>query len=490
MGSAGDTFNVAVNPIGAKTLLDSETFAPNHLELRNGIRTDAGFWKGRPGYATEWGLGVAESIPLLIPFRRTATGGCGFAVTSGGSVYELLGSQTKQLYSGPLVNGTFRPTWAAFDGIPIICSGQELVKIRVDRPAGTNITEVLGGSPPAAKFISVLADRVVVSGQNDTQFNWSGAGNSEIWPAVNFSNVTGHGEQIRYQSVKGTELYFFKDFSIEVWSHIGGVEVFGRSGIIPFMDKFSKERGLSGFSVVLAGDPPQYFFYADGDFWVLNGFTPKRISLDYKREVGNLVNVDQLYGYDFSREHVIRWFEPISGRCFVYDYRSNNFTEDNAYRNGAWERLPVRSYMEMQDRQFIGDYDPTGTVYEWDDDLYSDNGANIRMQRKLRVLLDPKKNHACRLNRLRLRFERGQGAIGTSPSIQVRWAFDGSDFTTYQSASTGEGTATIGESGNYNPYVDLYNLGVGKEVLLEIVQHAPVRHAMTSMQVTARPLGR
>lgn len=490
MGSAGETFEVAVNPVGAKQLLGSEAFAPNHLELRNGVRTDAGFWKGRPGYASEWALGVAESIPLLIPFRRTATSGLGFAVTSGGKIYELLASQATQLYGGPLVNGTFRPTWAAFDGIPIICSGQELIKIRVDSPAGTNQVEVLGGSPPAARFISVLADRVIVSGQNDTQFNWSGPGNAESWPSANFSNVTGHGEQIRYQSVKGTELYFFKDFSIEVWSHIGGVEVFGRSGIIPFMDKFSKERGLVGFSVVMAGDPPKYFFYADGDFWVLDGFNPKRISLAYKRDIGNLASVSDLYGYDFSKEHVIRWFEPASGRCFVYDYRNDNFSEDNAYRNGAWERLPVRSYMEMQDRQFIGDYDPTGTVYEWDDDLYTDNGTNIRMQRTLRIRLDPKKNHAARWNRLRMRFQRGQGAIGTAPSLQVRWALDGSDFTVYQSASTGENTVTIGESGNYNPYVDIYNLGVGKEALLEIVQYAPVQHVLTNLEVTARPLGR
>lgn len=490
MGSAGKTFNVAVNPVGAKQLMESETFAPNHLELRNCVRTDAGFLKSRPGYTTEWSLGVAESIPLLIPFRRTATSGLGFAVTSGGKIYELLASQASQLYGGPLVNGEFRPTWAAFDGIPLICSGQEIIKIRTDLAAGTNTVEALGGSPPAARFISVLADRVIVSGQNDTQFNWSGPGNSEIWPAANFSNVTGHGEQIRYQSVLGTELYFFKDFSIEVWSHIGGVEVFGRSAIIQFMDKFSRERGLVGYSVVLAGDPARYFFYADGDFWVLDGGVARRISLAYKRAVGNLPRVETMYGYDFAKEHTIRWIEPISARCFTYDYRNDNFTEDNTYRNGSWERLPVRSYMEMQDKQFIGDYDPTGRVYEWDDDIYTDGGADIRMQRTLRILLDPDKNHAARLNRLRLRFQRGRGAIGTAPSLQVRWAFDGSEFTNWQSASTGETTVSIGESGNYNPYVDVMNLGVGKEVMVEIIQSAPVQHVLTTLSVTARPLGR
>src|SRR3989304_744268 len=111
MGSAGLTFNVAVNPQGAKQLLDPETLIPHHLELRNGVRTDAGFWKGRPGYATEWNLGVAESIPLLIPFRRLSTNGLGFAVTSTGKIYEVLSAQARQLYAGERVNGSFRPTW-------------------------------------------------------------------------------------------------------------------------------------------------------------------------------------------------------------------------------------------------------------------------------------------------------------------------------------------------------------------------------------------
>lgn len=490
MGSQGESFNIAVTPQGAKQLLPAETLAPNHLELRNGVRTDAGFWKGRPGYTTEWNLGVASSIPLLIPFRRTATSGLGFAVTNAGTIYELKASQASQLYSGPTVDGTFRPTYAVFDGIPIVCSGQAPVKIRVDQAPGNNNVELLGGSPPAARFISVVADRVVVSGQNDTTFTWSDAGNSEIWPGLNFSNVTGHGESIRYQSVRGTDLYFFKDFSIEVWSHIGGDEVFGRSGIIPFRDKFSGERGLQGWSVVLAGDPPRFFFYADGDFWVLDGFTPRRISLTYKREIGNLPSVANLYGYDFGKEHVIRWFEPVAGRCFVYDYRNDNFTEDNAWTNGAWERLPVYSYMEMQDRQFIGSYDPTGIISEWDDDIYSDNGTPIRVYRKLRFLLDPKKSHAARWNRLRFRMQRGQGAIGTDPTLQVRWALDGADFTAFQSLSMGEATVSVGESGSYNPYLDLYNLGVGKEALVEIVQYASTPHVLTHLQITARPFGR
>jgi hypothetical protein len=490
MGSAGETFNVAVNPVGAKQLLPAETFAPNHLEMRNGVRTDAGHFKGRPGYEQEWDTGVDEAIHLLMPFRRTATNGLGFAVTSTGKIYELLSAQQSQLYGGETVDGTFRPCWDVFDGIPIIVSGQTPVKIRVDQTVGNNNVEVLGGSPPAARFISVIADRVILSGQNDTQFNWSDAGNSEIWPAINFSNVTGHGQRIRMQYTRGTDLYFFKDFDIEVWAHIGGDEVFGRSVIIPVLDKHRAERGIAGFSVVLAGDPARFFFYADGDFWVLNGGNPQRISLTYKREVGNLPNVAGMYGYDFSLEHVIRWFEPISGRCFAFDYRNENFTEDNAWSNGDWQRLPIRSYMEMQNKAYIGDYNNTGKVYHWDDEIYTDDGAPIRVYRKLRVILDPKKNHRTRWNTLLCRMQRGEGAIGSDPTLQIRWALDGAAFTANQSQSLGEASVSTGESGNYDPYFELKNLGVGREALIELVQYAGVPHLLTHLTVTAKPMGR
>jgi hypothetical protein len=72
----------------------------------------------------------------------------------------------------------------------------------------------------------------------------------------------------------------------------------------------------------------------------------------------------------------------------------------------------------------------------------------------------------------------------------VRWALDGAALTTFQSLSLGEATVTVGESGNYEPYLDLYNLGIGKEALVETIQYAAVPHVLTAMQVTARPLGR
>jgi hypothetical protein len=494
IGPQYQTFNVALSPVGAKTLVDAETIVPNHLEIRNGVRTDGGFFKSRPGYDLEWNLGVAESVRMLIPFKRADTSGLGFVHTSGGRIYELRASGVSVQYTGVTLAGGFRPTWAAFDDIPIIVDGQSPTRIRVDLP-GTTL-DALPGSPPNGRFIAVVADRVVISGQAVlglvTQFRWSAAGSAISWPAGNFSNVTGHGESIRYMAVKDTDLYFFKDFSVEVWAHVGGNEVFARRGIITFMDKVVRNRGLVGFTVVLGGDPERFYFYADGDFWVLDGFTPRRISGAYKRRIGQVASVSSMFAYHFPKEHVIRWFEPISGTTFVFDYVNNNWSEDNTWNTGAgeWARLPIQAFMESDDKAYIGDYEASGKIFEWSDATFQDDGVNIRLERELRILLDPKNSHKARLNRLLLRMKRGTGAIGTTPQLDIRYAFDGVDFSTSKAQSIGTATATVGEAGNYDPYVALTNLGVGREVLLELVQFAPVTHLLTHLTVTSKPLGR
>jgi hypothetical protein len=478
----GHTINLALNPFGARQLRPMESVAPAHLELRNGVRTDGGNYVMRPGYATKWDAGVLQPVTLLMPHRRFP-GSSGFAVMEDGTIYQLNDDETVTLLTGPTLNGVFRPTWCQFDTDVIVCDGQAPVAIP---PSGTTV-DLLAGNPPAAKYCAVIAERVILSGYNDTEFQWSDPGSSTTWPgAANISNVTGHGEEIRFMQIAGTDLYFFKTASIEIWSHIGGIEVFGRRGIIPLMDKFSKNRGIASFSVVMAGDPPAFLFYCDGDFQTLQGFTPKRISGSYKREIGALQTTEDCYGFDFTKEHVVRWYFPTEGRCFVYDYVNQVMTEDNGWAQGAFTRMPIYSYMELDGVGYVGDYNPTGRISTWSDRLYSDNGTEIRLLRSLRHPLS-QFGHQTRVNRMRLRLERGTVDATPDPRLSVRWAFDEGPWSSYVDVS-------LGAVGQRNPYVDVkartQTLGVGKEIKVEMVQTAPAPHLLTNLNLTTKDLGR
>lgn len=481
--------NVALNPLGARQLRDLETFVPAHLAIYNGVRTDAGYFKGRPGYTTKWSTGASQQVQLLIPMIR-GTNTVGFAVMADGTIYELHSDLTATMLTGTTLNGDYRPSWCQFDDTIIICDGQVVVKVGV----GTTVS-ALGGSPPAGKFCAVVADRVVLAPPDDVLFYWSNPGTAETWPAGNVSAVTGNGEVIKYLQVAGTDLFFFKTASIEIWSHIGGTEVFGRRAIIPVLDKFSRNRGIASYSVVQGDDA--FYFYADGDFWILNGFQPQRISAAYKRDIGNLLDVDTMYGFNFAKEHVIRWYEPVSGRCFVYDYINQVFTEDFVWARGDFQRMPVSAYAEFDGVPYIGDYDPSGKVYRWGDDLYTDDGTPIHILRRLRIPFAGIQrgrvltgSNKCRVNRLRLRMQRGTGGSTSSTEyVLARWAFDEAAFGPYTQVP-------IGDDGDADPYADVYDpngalaLGVGRELKLELSQAVGTPHLLTHAQLTVKPLGR
>lgn len=525
MALRGETVNVAVNPQGAKQLEGIERVAPAQIEMRNGMRTEAGNWKMRAGQREAWALAAKDEVTALIASKRDGTK-LGFAVTKLGRIFELEHNKVSIEVTGVTLNGRRRPMWAKFDEDVIITDGQAPIKMRA---AGT-VSEILGGSPPAAKFIGVVSDRVVLAGYNDTGFQWSGQGNAESWPALNFSNVTGHGEKIEFMQVKDLDLYFFKGGAIEIWSHIGGVEVFGRRGIVTVMDKTKSSRGIQGFTVVQARNT--FFFYANQDFWMLDGFTPRTISAKYKKEIGKLGTVHDAYGFNFSKEHVIRWFFPSESRTFSYDYVNDVFSEDNAWRHGDWERMRISSYMELDGKSYVGDFEPTGRISEWTEDEQTDNGEPIRMVRRFRVPIG-KDGHKGRVNRMRFRLKRGDRTFATrtvlytvgsnqrrgtglllrleghavtnaqrrrayaglhvfgafdettvdrSGLLTFRWKFD-------EEAIGQSRDLDMGKLGEYYPYIDVYRLGVGREMEVELVQTDATPHVLTDAMVTIHTLG-
>ena len=88
-----------------------------------------------------------------------------------------------------------------------------------------------------------------------------------------------------------------------------------------------------------------------------------------------------------------------------------------------------------------------------------------------------------RVNRLRLKTERGKGRASLeNPLISLRWNMDQGDWQFYENLS-------LGARGDYDPYVDIYNLGIGSEMGLEIVQTDPVGYLVTDCFLTGEPLG-
>lgn len=457
----GVSKNVAINPVGYKDLKPEEAFLPTQIDLRNGRLSDAGNWVKRYGYTEEWDIGIDTPVSLLIPE------GLGYAVTNTGRTFVLEPSISE--YTGQQLTGGNRQTWCNHQGTIIICDGGPPVKI-----ASAN-TSLLGGSPPSAKYVDTLDSYVLMAGHADTTFRWSAAGNSASWPAANYNDVLSEGEIIKFMRVLRRDVFFFKSKSIEVWVNVGGSTVWARKLII------SKGLGAS-YSAVKANDT-FYWLGDDGDFYVLNGISPQVISKSYRAELDKLQNKSEIYGYDFREENLIRWFAPTDGKCFVFDYSKNVFSEDNTWAIGDWQRMPFYSHMILNGETYVGDYNNTGLVYHWDKDYATDNGSEIRVYRRFLVPLSPD-GTTSRVNRIRFRVKRGIAtATETNPLAQVRWRFDQGDWGNWEDID-------LGLAGDRNPYIDISGIGIGSEIELEIYESDAVDFLLTGVILTVESLGR
>ena len=460
----GVTKNISFGGAADKDSDPTEVIIPFHIDKRNGVTTDQGGWKRRPGFAEKWDLGESSSVTLLIPEYG------GYAATRNGKVFTI--GDTPARLGDIELTGIHRPYYVWYRTqtlsrpIAIIVDGGRTVKISTQ----PNEIDYLGGAPVKARFAGVIDTRLVLAGHNDLDFVWSDLENPESFPAANFNTVAGDGEAILNFKISERLLYFFKTHSVEIWINLG--TDFGRRNTF--------KPGLNAPDSLISSFRNFYWYADDGDFYMMqSGQTPEIISgqyTSYLREIGDL---GSLYGIDFHIERVARWFAPQINRCFVYDYAHRVFSEDNQW-NGDWMRMPILSYMEQSPNScYVGDYNQTGKIYHWSWDYKTDNGNVIRSYRKFVVPMTDDGGLA-RANRLRLRLKRGQATTGRGKAL-VAWRIDGGDRYTED--------IDLGTTGENDPYADIWNLGVGKEIELEFVESEPDESIIAQAFLTSEQLG-
>ena len=462
----GVTKNIALNPLLYKDLDPSENFIPTHMELRNGYLSDNGNWHKRPGYAQKWDLGIDRPVQALIEELG------GYAITDNGRVFKLTTTPTEM--TGARLTGGFPPTHCNYDDLLIVADGGRPIRI-------SNDTALLGGSPSNYKFVDRLGPYTIGCGHNNTEFEWSASGNPENWKTGDsgFANVQKEGfdDRIRYFKVTKNKAYFFEGHDVEVWYNRGGSTPFVRIDLV--------EGGIDAdYSVVQEGD----VFYAlmnNRRFGVLRGVTWEPIPPEAPMEdyIQNLPYVDDCVGYKFEKEHLIKWVFGRSGYTVVYDYKHKRWSEDNHWEHGQFERLPVASYMETGNKQYIGSYNNDGLIHEWSKNSKDDNGSPIRVFRKFKVRLTEGTNSA-RVNNLGFRLKRGVATSSVPfPKFSCRYRFDEGGWVSFEDID-------MGGASDHDPYTqNMGPLGEGKEIEFEVSETDAVDYILTEMNLTVEQLG-
>jgi hypothetical protein len=251
---------------------------------------------------------------------------------------------------------------------------------------------------------------------------------------------------------------------------VGGTVVFARHAVI-------RKGTLSGHSAVPANDT-FYWLGDDGRFYDLDGANPRVISEPIRRLMEKIMTLTDCYGLDFVREHVIRWFFPSDGKCIVYDYARNRWSLDGRWTNDELRILPINSYMEHQQEALIASREPDGLVHLWDFDYESDDTVPIRVARSLQIPLTANGTRA-RVNRIRLRVKRGYDQF--TGTLLVRWRIDRGKFTSWRSID-------LGPVGSRDPYIDLFGVGIGRELHIEFVESEMADTLLTDLTMTVEEL--
>jgi hypothetical protein len=446
--------NVALNPVAYKEIDPIESFIPTAIDLRNGYISDTGNFVKRNGYTEKWDTGEAVPVETLIPKN------VGYAITANNKVFRL--DTLNQLTGVP--NGSYRTQWEAFDDRIILCDGGTPVYIQ------DNKVYDLEGSPKRAKFISTVSGYILLSGYNDTEVQYNLIGNPEVW--TGFFNIKKDGQSIKYHTNIKERTYIFKEEVIEVWTFIGGSTPFVTQ------NQLWINKGLGATYSVVKVDDTLFWYGDDGDFHTLAGAGSQVISESYRAELDKLNQPDQIYGFHCRKESCIRWIAPSDGKCFTYYYKKGYFIEDNVWLNGKFERLPFNSYMEFNGKQYFGDYNNTGLVYEWDKSYKDDNGEPIRVYRNFTVRPF---NNTARFNKLEFRLKRGLD--NNSTEFFYRYRLDKGTWSNFEYVS-------MGNLGDYDPYIERHNLGIGKEIEFEVVETDAVDFIMTDMNLTIASMSR
>ena len=466
----GVTKNIAIKPVGYKDLDPIENFVPLQMELYNGFVSDIGNWHKRPGFAQKWDTTVDLPVTLLIP------DGSGYAV-GGNKVFQLGLSVTELTSMSITLTGNYRPVWLKNKDDVVIVDGGTPVEIT---PTGLVI---LPGSPSNFRYLVTVGEYTIGAGHTDRtdsrfEFRWSAAGNYENWTTGDSGDVRVKKTGVIKNLLSNQErLYVYKEDETEIWYNRGGATPFARTG-------FMKKGLKASYSLVEEADTA-YWLGDDLRFYRLEQGKHRLVSPPFEDEIQNLVDPESVYGFNFKKEHLIKWVAPTDGKVFVFDYKNEIWSQDSYWANGQHKRFPMASYMELGNKQYFGSFGYEGLVHEISTDYLDDGGNPINVHRRFSVKFF-ESGHRGRCNRIGFRFKRGVATSSeTAPVFMWRHRLDKGLWSVWDSID-------LGAEGVTNPYVERFNdkLGIGRELDIEIMETDAVEFVLTNVDLTVKELGR
>jgi hypothetical protein len=437
-------------------------------------------------------------LTQLIP--STSNPGNGMYVASNGSlytttqagVYKVTGTDgstagwSSTLIASVALNG---PVSMTDNGIDLFVVSSGIVRAI---NLGTNaMVTVTGVTPTTCTFIDGY---VVFNNANTNQFYWTDLYSHTI-NGLNFASAEANSDNIVAVLNNNEDLWLFGEKTTELWYDAGqGTVVFARrSGILI-------ETGCAAAASVCKADQNRIIWLSKDDrsgptVVMATGYATQRISTFAAEQQWSSLSQAQIKAataHIYTQEGHTFYVLNIPGLAstWVYDVTTSaqlqqNTWHERTYTNpstGAQSRHLAEGHQLYLNRHCVLDY-TNGALYFYDQDGFSDNGANItRMRVTPHISNDGKRVF---YNWLAIDVKTGIGTIGiTNPSVMLDYSNDGGN-TWSNITSVGAGKA--GVLGSYNTRVIFHQLGQARDRVFRVSMTDQVDWAISGAALDATP---
>lgn len=413
--------------------VDGIELADENFSLFDGYRTLTGGTTKRPGSKTLFTASAALGVGVDGIFYWAEKDVV--MLVGGGDIYQLTYiSNTPvvtKLTATPLLNQG-APVSMTVDGTNFYCCNG--VKIVYTPVSGVPAYIADPDAPTTATQIAFL-DGYILAIDSTNRFYWSDVNAGTSWNALSFATAAGSPDLLNAIKVYNREIYLFGQRSIEIWEN-DGTTPFARvpGGFI--------QSGCSAPNAVIEDENSLYWLDENRRLVRFAGKSVERLSTKFDRELQGLSRVSdaiaqkiQIDGYVF-----FVFSFPFDDRTLVY-----NQTVDDWGEWGKWNLTDAKyerwvgsayCYAERWGLHLIGRRDVLKAA-ELGRKYADDDGDMIRLAR-LTGHIDNGTSKVKQCNEVRFRAKRGQGLVGATPKLMLRYKIDNRTWSNIKEFSLGD----------------------------------------------------
>lgn len=446
----GDAYEAISKPISAQQSINLYPEQPNSAARSNLalIRT--------PGLTEFVDVGAG-------PIRGLHTFLDKLYAVSGEELYQIDSSGTSTLLGAVL--GSTRVSIANNTTQVCIVNGTQGY---IFTPSSNLFQQIVDPDFRQAEIVQFL-DQYFIFNEKDTgRFFISALADGTSYDPLDFGTAEGSPDNIVSILADHRDLLLFGETSIELWDNTGDVD-------FPFAPQNGVfiERGCSATFSTLKMDNQVYWLGEDRVVYVMEGYTPRRISTHaIEEQIRGYSRVDDAFAFTYTEDghyfYILTF--PTGGETWVYDAATKLWHQRSTGTLG--EEWRANAYAKFNRKNYIGDQN-TGQIFEMSLDVYDEDGDEIRRIRTTMPLTAGERTVF--MSKIQVYLDSGQGLIsgqGSDPLIGLSWSDDGG--RTFNSPRF----RSVGKIGEYEQRVIWRRLGLYRNRVYKLEMTDPIAWAI------------